>query len=93
MTRKFLMIGSFASIYLLWGSTYLAIAVALQSIPPFALMGFRSLCGGLVLIASCGKRSRERLHALGSTPAFAACCSSSAAMACSPGPSRRWPRV
>jgi drug/metabolite transporter (DMT)-like permease len=55
MARKFLIIGAFASIYLLWGSTYLAIAVGLQSIPPFILMGLRSLCGGLVLIALCGK--------------------------------------
>ncbi|MBV9971104.1 MAG: EamA family transporter, partial [Xanthobacteraceae bacterium] len=63
MRRKSLIIGSFASIYLLWGSTYLAIAVALQSIPPFTLMGFRSLCGGLVLIALCGKEiSRASLR-------------------------------
>lgn len=55
MARKFLIVGSFAAIYLLWGSTYLAIAIGLQSIPPFTLMGFRSLCGGLVLIALCGK--------------------------------------
>ncbi len=55
MTKKLLMIGAFASIYLLWGSTYLAIAIGLQSIPPFMLMGFRSLCGGLVLIAFCGR--------------------------------------
>jgi drug/metabolite transporter (DMT)-like permease len=55
MTRQCLMIVAFASIYLLWGSTYLAIAIGLESIPPFALMGLRSLCGGLVLIALCGK--------------------------------------
>jgi drug/metabolite transporter (DMT)-like permease len=53
MARRTLIISAFASIYLLWGSTYLAIAVGLQSIPPFTLMGFRSLCGGLVLIALC----------------------------------------
>jgi len=35
-TRMKLIFVSFASIYLLWGSTYLAIAVGLQSIPPFS---------------------------------------------------------
>jgi drug/metabolite transporter (DMT)-like permease len=54
MTRRLLILGSFASIYLLWGSTYLAISVGLQSIPPFALMAARSLCGGLALIVLCG---------------------------------------
>src|SRR5882757_4818445 len=50
MERRFLIIGSFAAIYLLWGSTYFAIALGLQSMPPFMLMGIRSLCGGLILI-------------------------------------------
>jgi len=64
MTRKLLILGSFASIYLLWGSTYLAIAVGLQSIPPFTLMAFRSLLGGLVLIALCGREvARASLQA------------------------------
>src|ERR1700752_4814457 len=51
MARRFLILGSFAAIYLFWGTTYLAIAIGLQSIPPFLLMGFRSLAGGLVLVA------------------------------------------
>src|SRR2546423_14250488 len=55
MARRFLIIGSFAAIYLLWGSTYFAIALGLQSIPPFLLMGIRSLCGGLILVALCGR--------------------------------------
>ena len=54
MARKLLIIGALASIYLLWGSTYLAIAIGLKSFPPFILMGLRSLCGGTVLIALCG---------------------------------------
>ncbi|MGX5829862.1 EamA family transporter [Mesorhizobium sp. 43Arga] len=41
----------FGAIYLVWGSTYLALAVALQTIPPFALMGTRSMVGGLLLLA------------------------------------------
>ena len=44
-------IGAFALIYLVWGSTYLSVALALGSIPPFLLMGSRSVLGGLALVA------------------------------------------
>jgi drug/metabolite transporter (DMT)-like permease len=42
---------AFAAINLIWGATYLAIALGLHSIPPFLLIGSRSLLGGAVLIA------------------------------------------
>jgi drug/metabolite transporter (DMT)-like permease len=71
MARKFLIIGSFAAIYLLWGSTYFAIALGLQSVPPFMLMGIRSLCGGLVLI---GLGGREVMLASGRTWLNAGVC-------------------
>lgn len=37
------------TVYLVWGSTYLAIHVALQSFPPFLLMGSRFLVAGSLL--------------------------------------------
>jgi drug/metabolite transporter (DMT)-like permease len=40
---------AFAAIYFIWGSTYLAIRVALESFPPFVLMGVRSVAAGGVL--------------------------------------------
>jgi drug/metabolite transporter (DMT)-like permease len=49
MPERFRIVAAFAAIYLVWGSTYLAIAVALHAIPPFTLMGSRSLVGGLIL--------------------------------------------
>ena len=55
MSRKFLVIGAFAAIYLLWGSTYFAITLGLKSIPPFLLMALRSFCGGIVLLAMNGR--------------------------------------
>jgi drug/metabolite transporter (DMT)-like permease len=55
MARRFLILGAFAAIYLLWGSTYFAIALGLKSFPPFLLMAIRSLCGGLILIALNGR--------------------------------------
>lgn len=55
MSKRVLILGGFAAIYLLWGSTYFAIALGLKSIPPFLLMGMRSLGGGLILVALNGK--------------------------------------
>lgn len=37
------------AVYVVWGSTYLAIAVGLESIPPLLLMGVRSVTAGAVL--------------------------------------------
>jgi len=42
-------IAAFAAIYIIWGSTYLALALALQSLPPFTLMAARCLVGGAIL--------------------------------------------
>ncbi|MFO0728869.1 MAG: EamA family transporter [Myxococcota bacterium] len=37
---------AFAAVYLLWGSTYLAIRVALETMPPFVMAGTRFLVAG-----------------------------------------------
>jgi drug/metabolite transporter (DMT)-like permease len=50
-TNRAQLAAAFAAIYLLWGGTYLAIALGLQSIPPFLLVGSRSILGGAVLFA------------------------------------------
>ncbi|MGD8781162.1 MAG: EamA family transporter [Ignavibacteria bacterium] len=42
---------AFSAIYLVWGSTYLAIRYAVETIPPFAMGGVRFLVAGLILIA------------------------------------------
>jgi drug/metabolite transporter (DMT)-like permease len=41
---------SFAAIYLIWGSTFLAIRWAVETIPPFPMMAVRCLAGGLILL-------------------------------------------
>src|ERR1044071_5357446 len=41
-----LVLAAFAAIYLIWGSTYLAIRFAVESIPPFLLGGGRFLLAG-----------------------------------------------
>lgn len=38
-------------LYVVWGSTYLGIAVAVETIPPFLMAGVRFLIAGLVLLA------------------------------------------
>ena len=40
---------AFAAIYLIWGSTYLGIRVAVETMPPFLMAGTRFLLAGLVL--------------------------------------------
>lgn len=40
---------AFASIYVIWGSTFFAISVALKGFPPFILSGFRFIIAGFLL--------------------------------------------
>jgi len=58
-------IAAFASIYLVWGSTYLAIRYAVQTIPPFLMGGIRFVISGLLLYLwarSRGAPKPTRLH-------------------------------
>lgn len=41
---------AFLAIYVIWGSTYLAIRYAVESIPPFYTAGFRHLIAGTILL-------------------------------------------
>jgi drug/metabolite transporter (DMT)-like permease len=45
------LIAGFATIYLVWGSTYLAIRVVVETLPPFLSGAFRFLIAGLTLAA------------------------------------------
>jgi len=44
-----LVVAAFATVYLVWGSTYLGIRYAVESIPPFLMAGGRHLAAGVVL--------------------------------------------
>ena len=48
---KTLKLGAFAIVYVVWGSTYLAIRVAIETMPPFLMAGTRFLVAGGVLFA------------------------------------------
>ena len=52
VSRRVRLLAAFAAVYVLWGSTYLAIALRLRSIPPLLLMGARSVIGGAILLGA-----------------------------------------
>src|SRR4051812_29448285 len=44
-----IMIAAFAAVYIIWGSTYLAMKFAIETLPSFLMAGSRFLIGGTVL--------------------------------------------
>ena len=51
---------AFATVYILWGSTFLAIRWAVASLPPFLMAGTRHLIAGAVLYPLARLRGGER---------------------------------
>jgi len=49
-------VAAFTAVYVIWGSTYLAIRYAVDTIPPFLMGGSRFLISGLILYAWSRKR-------------------------------------
>jgi drug/metabolite transporter (DMT)-like permease len=56
-------LASFAAVYVVWGSTYLAILYAVQTIPPFVMVGTRFIVSGLILYAWARWRGSPRATA------------------------------
>src|SRR5467141_4246353 len=58
---------AFFAIYIIWGSTYLAIRYAVETIPPLYTAGFRHLVAGTFLLLWCFwkklRPTREQLRA------------------------------
>jgi drug/metabolite transporter (DMT)-like permease len=50
---RFAVIFAFGLVYLFWGSTYLAIDIAVQSIPPALMCGVRFSIAGVVMLGAC----------------------------------------
>jgi drug/metabolite transporter (DMT)-like permease len=48
-SHRFKIILAFAAIYIFWGSTFLFIKFAIETIPPFFMAGFRHLVAGVIL--------------------------------------------
>ncbi|HEU4827727.1 MAG TPA: EamA family transporter [Gemmatimonadales bacterium] len=57
---RLLLVAAFAAIYIIWGSTYLAIRVAIETIPPFLMAGARFLTAGALLYGWARMRGVQR---------------------------------
>jgi drug/metabolite transporter (DMT)-like permease len=57
---RFVIVLAFAALYLIWGSTYLFIRFAIDSIPPFLMAGSRYLTAGLVLFVVTRMQGAKR---------------------------------
>ncbi len=53
-------LAAFAAVYTIWGSTYLAIRFAIETLPPFLMAGVRFLIAGAVLYAWVRARGAPR---------------------------------
>ena len=80
-------------LYLVWGSTYLGIAIAVDTIPPFLMAATRFLLAGLILLTWSIARERSVVRgrrpdaSCATAPSSGRCCSA-AGWASSPSASR-----
>ena len=52
-TSAVMVIVAFATVYLVWGSTYFFIQKAIEHIPPFIMGAMRFIAAGLILLVWC----------------------------------------
>jgi drug/metabolite transporter (DMT)-like permease len=62
--RRFAVMLAFGLVYFFWGSTYLAIGIAVEHIPPALMCGIRFLTAGAFMLAFCGLRGRTIRYSL-----------------------------
>jgi drug/metabolite transporter (DMT)-like permease len=58
-SSRFAVVLAFGLVYFFWGSTYLAIDIAVEKIPPALMCGLRFLIAGVFMLAFCGLRGRR----------------------------------
>jgi len=56
---RFAVMLAFGLVYFFWGSTYLAIDIAVERIPPALMCGIRFLTAGAFMLAFCGLRGKR----------------------------------
>jgi len=61
LQNRWSVILAFGLVYLFWGSTYLAIAIAVEHLPPALMCATRFLIAGILMLAYCGLRGRQVL--------------------------------
>jgi drug/metabolite transporter (DMT)-like permease len=57
------LIAAFAAVYIIWGSTYLAIRFAIETLPPLLMAGIRFIIAGCILFLFARRKSTEPLKA------------------------------
>src|SRR6266404_425426 len=50
---------AFGLVYVLWGSTYLGIRIAVKDMPPYVVGGLRYLVSGPIMLAACALMGRK----------------------------------
>lgn len=60
---RVLLVISFLAIHLVWGSTYLAIRIAIETIPPLVVASMRHIFGGALLFSWCWSRGMRPTRA------------------------------
>ncbi len=58
-SERWLQLAAFAAIYVIWGTTYLAISVAIRTIPPFISGGVRYIIAGALMYAWLRSRTAQ----------------------------------
>ncbi len=59
---RFAVMVAFGLVYFFWGSTYLAIDIAVEKIPPALMCGIRFFIAGTFMLAFCGLRGKRILY-------------------------------
>lgn len=59
-SSRWKLIAAFAAVYIIWGSTYLGIRYAIETLPPFLMAATRFLIAGPILFAWMLRKSGER---------------------------------
>jgi len=59
---RFAVMLAFGLVYFFWGSTYLAIDIAVERIPPALMCAVRFLIAGAFMLAFCGLRGKKILY-------------------------------
>src|SRR6266496_258875 len=59
---RWMVILAFGLVYLFWGSTYLGIDIAVQTIPPALMCGLRFSIAGIVMLAVCAATGHRILY-------------------------------
>lgn len=58
--RRALLLSAYAAVYVIWGSTYLAIRLGIRTLPPFGMAGVRFLLAGALLYGWARVRGAPR---------------------------------